>query len=87
MGDIGDDDCSRCLPSIPVEIDQTTIPSGEVVVAVQDGTQNLCRENISHMCDQRLDRMTLTTKTPRLKTPERTSFLRGKIISRALSSQ
>ena len=47
MGNIGDDDCSRCLPSIPIEIDQTTIPSSEVVVAIQNSTQNLSRGNLS----------------------------------------
>lgn len=51
MGNIGDDDCSRCLPSIPVEIDQTAVPGSKVVVAVQDGTQNLGRENISQVSD------------------------------------
>ena len=44
VGNIGNDDCGRCLPSIPIEIDQATVPSGEVVVAVQDGTQDLSWE-------------------------------------------
>ena len=49
VGNIGNDDCGRCLPSIPIEVDQATVPSGEIVVAVQDGTQDLCWEN--HMSD------------------------------------
>lgn len=45
VGNIGNNDRGRGLASIPIEIDQATIPSGEIVVAVQDGTQDLCREH------------------------------------------
>lgn len=75
-GDVGDEDGGGRFANVPVEVDEGAVGFGEVVVAVEDCGEDLLGGLCVSGCmgeGRRLEER--TTKTPRLKTPPRISFL------------